>query len=303
MNPFEIIKNRIFIVALVGLTLLSLGYIHYTPRSEKDPIELFHIPFHIPRTTDSEEQVRNGVPLVIYESWYSHDLPKGMAKNIETLLKMNPEFDYYLYSDEDCANFIKENFENEVLEAFYMLRPGAFKSDLWRYCMLYKRGGVYLDIKYYSLVPLVNIIDENQTIFVRDITAPRTTEGCFYNGFIVSPPNNEIFAKCISDIVVSTQNKLYKRNVLDITGPCMLGRVLAKEYTKSFYASVNFDYSNLNGNFWNYYPGISYKGKIILKHYTKYRDEQSKTETDKSYGRLYMKGRIYNTPDTSSVLD
>jgi len=295
MNPFEILKNRIFILALVGLTALVMGYVFYKPKKEKEPVELFEFPGHIPRTVDSEEQVRNGVPLVIYETWHSRHLPKGMAENIYRLLKTNPEFDFYLYSDEDCAKFIKDNFEGDVLEAFNMLRPGAFKSDLWRYCMLYKRGGIYLDIKYYSIVPLVSLIDENQTIFVRDTTAPRTTEGCFYNGFIVSPPNNEIFGKCISDIVVSTKNKLYKRNVLDITGPCMLGRILTKEYTKKYYSTAKFDYSNLNGNFWNYHPGISYKGKIILKHYSKYRDEQKKTESDITYGKLYMKGKVYNS--------
>ena len=295
MNPLEIIQNRIFIIALIGLALLIVSYVYYKPRDEREHVELFDVPFHIARTKDSEDQVRNSVPLVIYETWHSHQLPKGMAENIKTLLKMNPEFDYYLYSDDECANFIKDNFDKDVLEAFQMLRPGAFKSDLWRYCILYKRGGVYLDIKYYSVVPLVDIIDENQTVFVRDTTAPRTAEGCFYNGFIVSPPNNEIFGKCISDIVLSTKNKLYKRNVLDITGPCMLGRILAKEYTKNFYTSAKFDYSNLNGNFWNYHPGISYKGKVILKHYKNYRDEQLKTEADMTYGKLYMKGKVYKT--------
>ena len=274
------------------LTILTIGYLYYTPY-EKKIVPLFKFPHYIPRKNQTDEQVRNGVPLVIYESWHSHDIPKGMVDNIHHLLKVNPEFDYYLFSDDDCSTFIESNFDKEVLDAFHMLKPGAFKSDLWRYCVLYKKGGVYLDIKYYSVTPLVDIIDENQTVFVKDMGIPKTVEGCFYNGFMISPPNNEIFKKCIDDIVKSCNKQLYRRNVLDITGPCLLGRVLVGEYTKEYSETVKFEYANFNGNFWNFFPGISYKGKLILKQYDSYRDEQRKTENVKHYGKLYAKGDVY----------
>jgi len=221
-------------------------------------------------------------------------LPTGMVENIYNLLEINPEFDYYLFSDEESAEFIKINFDKEVLDAFYMLKPGAFKSDLWRYCVMYKLGGVYLDIKYYSTVPLINVIDENQTIYVRDADAPRTESGCFYNGFLVSPPNNEIFKDCIDDIVKSCKKRLYRRNVLDITGPCMLGRILGKKYSEDYGDTVRFEYSNINGNFWDYYPGISYKGEVILKHYNTYRKEQNTTQKGDHYNYLYSIGNVYN---------
>jgi len=294
MNIFDIIKNRVFIACIAMLTIFTIGYLSYKPR-ESVVTQLYTFPHHVPRLKQHDEQVRNGVPLVIYESWHSHDIPEGMVDNINNLLKVNPEFDYYLFSDEDCANFIESNFDREVLEAFHMLKPGAFKSDLWRYCVLYKKGGVYLDIKYYSVQPLIDLIDENQTVFVKDTGLASTDGGCFYNGFMISPPNNEIFKKCIDDIVKSCKSQLYRRNMFDITGPCLLGRILTKEYSEEYSDSVNFEYANLNGNFWNYYPGISYKGEIILKHYDNYRSEQKKTENETHYGRLYAKGDVYIT--------
>jgi len=291
---FYILKNRIFQLSLVLLTISILTYTYYSPEGSKKKIKLYNFPFFIPRVKNSEEQVRNGIPLVIYESWQSHHLPRGMCDNIQNLLNKNPEFDFYLYSDEDCAKFIGDNFDKEVLDAFNMLRPGAFKSDLWRYCILYKKGGVYIDIKYYSLVPLIDLIDENEMIFVRDDGAPRTVDGCFYNGFIVSKPNNEVFKQCIDDIVHSCKKKLYKRNVLDVTGPCLLGRILAKNYTDKYIYETKFSFSNENGNSWTKYPGISYKGEVVLKHYESYRTEQKKSENELHYGKLYMKGKIYN---------
>jgi len=293
MNIFNILKNRIFIICITLLTIFTVVCLYNEPQAEL-PVQLYKFPHFVPRTKPNEEQVRNGVPLVIYESWHSHMIPKGMMDNIHNLIEMNPEFDYYLFSDEECAEFIKANFDKEVLDAFYMLKPGAFKSDLWRYCVLYKNGGVYLDIKYYSTIPLIDIIDENQTVFVKDSGAPRTIDGCFYNGFLIAPPGNEVFKECISDIVNSCKNQLYKRNVLDITGPCLLGRVLGKKYSEEYADKVRFEFSNINGNFWNYYPGISYNGKIILKHYEEYRKEQRKTENVRHYGELYASGKVYN---------
>jgi mannosyltransferase OCH1-like enzyme len=40
-----------------------------------------------------------------------------------------------------------DGFDERAARAYHALIPGAAKSDLFRYCVLYDRGGVYLDIK------------------------------------------------------------------------------------------------------------------------------------------------------------
>ena len=88
------------------------------------------------------------IPLNIYQTWHTKDLPKFMKKTVDNIIKNNPAFKHYLFDDNDCRNFIKDNFDVTVLNAFDSLIPGAYKADLWRYCVLYKNGGIYLDIKY-----------------------------------------------------------------------------------------------------------------------------------------------------------
>ena len=277
MKPFYILLI-VSIVVVVGVSYVK------TREEEERAIELHTVPFYIPRKVAQTEQVRNGVPLVIYESWKTHEVPKGMYDNIAALLKTNPEFDYYLYSDEDCAAFIADNYEPEVLDAFKSLKPGAYKSDLWRYCILYKLGGVYLDIKYYSLVPLINIIDEAPTIYVRDVG-----KECLYNAFLVSPPKNEIFKACIDDIVKSCKGRLYKRNPLDVTGPCLLGSVVKQKHTGAYLKSLPFKH---NASLFMDRT-ISYKGTTILREYSGYRLEQKQSKTGTRYDDLYAKGDIY----------
>jgi mannosyltransferase OCH1-like enzyme len=217
-----------------------------------------------------------------------------MRDNILRLLETNPEFDYYLYSDDECAAFIADNFDKDVLAAFHALKPGAYKSDLWRYCILYKLGGVYLDIKYYSTVPLINIIDENPTVFVKDIHAWKVTYDffgpeCIYNGFMVSPPKNEIFKLCIDEIVESCKNRMYRKNNVDITGPCMLGRIVEKKYSPEFIKNSPFYYTNT-------YDTIYYRNTVILRQYDMYRKEQGrmfKRDNSSHYAVLYAKRDVY----------
>jgi mannosyltransferase OCH1-like enzyme len=60
-----------------------------------------------------------------------------------------PEFGYHFYTDEMCELFMKnvmvEEFGNIIYEAYSKLPISVMKADLWRYCVIYKFGGIYAD--------------------------------------------------------------------------------------------------------------------------------------------------------------
>jgi mannosyltransferase OCH1-like enzyme len=201
---------------------------------------------------------------------------------------MNPEFNYHLYSDEDCLNFISKYFNSDVVSAFNTLVPGAYKCDLWRYCVLYINGGVYLDIKFYSVVPLITLIKDNPILFVKDRDFGDDTSTCaedIHNAFMISPPNNIIFKKCIDDIVNSCKFKLYHRNPLDVTGPCLLGRIILQHDPDNFNNYVkNF---RLDGD------NIVNGDTIIFKQYANYRNDQDKFQKTKRYPQYWWDKNMY----------
>ncbi len=55
-------------------------------------------------------------------------------------------WEYKFYSDEDSVVFLDAHFPPAVREAYDALNPGAFKADLFRYCVLLIYGGVYADV-------------------------------------------------------------------------------------------------------------------------------------------------------------
>ena len=66
----------------------------------------------------------------------------------------NPDFEIEYYSDKGSREFVKNNFSKRVLDTYDKLIPGAYKADLFRYCILYKRGGIYSDLSQNFLLPL-----------------------------------------------------------------------------------------------------------------------------------------------------
>ena len=57
------------------------------------------------------------IPANIFQTWHSKKLPPLMFKNILEIKQNNPNFNYYLYDDNDCRNFLKNHFPIKVLNA------------------------------------------------------------------------------------------------------------------------------------------------------------------------------------------
>ena len=55
------------------------------------------------------------------------------------------DFEYNFYNDEECEEFIKNNFEENIYQAYMKCPIAVMKADLWRYCIIYKYGGIYAD--------------------------------------------------------------------------------------------------------------------------------------------------------------
>jgi len=165
------------------------------------------------------------IPLNIWQTWETEDLPPKMKETVETLKKENPEFKYNFHDSKGRRNFIENNFPKEILEAYDALIPGAYKADLWRYCVLYIHGGIYLDIKFrfindFRLISLVN-----KEIVITDGEIKRDTESYLSvcNGLLVSRKNNPLLLNAIIKIVYNITTKYMGNNPWEPTGPRLLG--------------------------------------------------------------------------------
>ena len=219
------------------------------------------------------------IPLNIFTTWHTKELPPIMIETINEIKLLNPEFSYYLYDFNDCRQFLINNFEMSVINAFDKLKPASYKSDLWRYCILYKYGGIYLDIKFKPLnnFKFIDLIDSEH--ICRDMHEQTTAS----TGLIICKPNNEIMSRCIQQIVENVNNNFYGLGSLDPTGPILLTNCLDKQIFDSLGPL------RLHNDIY-----ILYNGKEILQRYPEYCNEQSQYQITDHYDKMLRERNIYN---------
>lgn len=146
------------------------------------------------------ENFQSTIPKKIIQTYY--DKSRIPDKVFSNLKKFAPDYKQIIFDDLECIDFIKKYFNSSVLDTFNKFK-GAHKADLFRYCYLYKFGGVYLDIKTELIMPLNQIFNENYTYTVISVV-----KDSIYQGIIATLPENPIFLKLIHFmIMISNSDK------------------------------------------------------------------------------------------------
>jgi mannosyltransferase OCH1-like enzyme len=225
------------------------------------------------------------VPLKIYQTWTTKDLPPKMRERVELLKSQNPKFEHHLFDDNDCREFIKLHFRPDVLNAYDKLIPGAYKADLWRYCVLFINGGIYMDIKFvctngFKLIELT----ENEH-FVKDRIKPLS----IYNSLMVCKAKNNFLFRGIRTIVENVNDSFYGSSPLDPTGPILLGKIILKNGLK-----LNIDMKHHDEGGY-----IIYKNRFAIScAYDEYFNERHHMFTSsnlKHYSELWNERNIYKS--------
>lgn len=228
------------------------------------------------------------IPLKIFQTWNTKDLPFHMSLNCLRLQKQNPQFEYFLFDDADCHAFIETHFDEDVLDAYERLIPGAYKADLWRYCVLYIHGGIYLDMKMRCVgdFRLLELTKQEHYVKDRPQLAFMKNHVGVYNAVMIQQPKNPLMMDCILEIVENVKNQEYGYSALYPTGPGMLGDLYMEKRKK--YNLPDFDlFHDLDRE------TIRYKNRTILEHYTEYRKEQLNHQNELHYSVLWDKNSIY----------
>jgi mannosyltransferase OCH1-like enzyme len=217
------------------------------------------------------------IPKVIIQTAKNNDYKSLLHYNAhQTFLELNPEYEYKFFDDKDCREFIKNNFEEDVLDTYDILNPGAYKADLFRYCYIYIHGGCYFDNKYILRIPLRKIIKENDdNLYCKD-----TGEDLMFNSIIMSIKNAIEIKKCIENIVHNVKNNFYGFIPLEPTGPKLFNKytfdknVLLKHVVKgSYYENSQILIKNTNILFANtHYKGY-YIPNIAQQYHTLFYDK------------------------------
>jgi mannosyltransferase OCH1-like enzyme len=291
-------------ILYIILVILIFYILHFFVKTEKE-IEYFQNSIRVSKKKIIEAEIKmldkpfipptkninSIIPLHIYLTWFTKDLPPKMKENVKLMKNENPEFQIHLYDDDDCRDFIKNNFNKDILNAYDSLIPGAYKADLWRYCILYKNGGIYIDIKYRCTNGFKFIYLTDKEYFCNDYSEKtfwknmNTNDNGIYNALLICKPQNKILKKCIEQIVENVNNEFYGSSSLEPTGPLLMKKYFSEDEQKNLI---------LNHYARNELYCIRYGLYKILEFYPGYRNEQQKFSNKKHYSKYWKQKNIYD---------
>lgn len=89
------------------------------------------------------------IPRMIHQVFLGGTLPAPLQQNVDQLRSLNPGWEHRLYDDAAVEAFIEEHYGRAILGYYRRIDPSyaAARSDLFRYLVIYRVGGVYLDVK------------------------------------------------------------------------------------------------------------------------------------------------------------
>jgi len=231
-----------------------------------------------------KEYISTNIPKKIYQTSATYNVSTNCLKTIDTIKDFNPDYEYYFFDDNDIYNFMLKHYgenSNEI-NALNWLEPGAYRADLFRYCILDKQGGIYADCKQVWKTSFDSILKSGEDhYYVKDIG-----DDMAYNALILTVPDNTVLKLAILKIIEYVK---YKRYVglhhLGITGPRLLGSLIKQNLHNFKYQMTH--YSNEKDHLASI---VDNKNNILLlKCYETY----DKDRHDKHYSHYFKEKKVY----------
>lgn len=156
-------------------------------------------------------------------------LPPFLEDSASSVRSAFSHLNYVLYNNEQLRNFLSASFPPEVIRAYDVLTPYAYKADLGRYCLLYELGGWYVDMGIRMLMK-PNPPDTCSGLAFRDTYNPGHSNTCFAcsTSILFSRANSTIFESAINRVLANVSSQFYGTSPVDPTGPTVLGQALSE---------------------------------------------------------------------------
>jgi mannosyltransferase OCH1-like enzyme len=169
------------------------------------------------------------IPKIIYQTYVNNKLPIITKLFVWWTKRVNKDYRYEFYDDHRIERFLKDKFTPEVWEAYNKIAIGAAKADFFRYAILYKHGGVYVDIDGAIVRPLSEIIlPEDVAVISREVHP-----NLFVQWALIYDKEHPFMKRTLDKCIENINANRAPHNVLYMTGPNVYSEVINEAISKS----------------------------------------------------------------------
>jgi mannosyltransferase OCH1-like enzyme len=149
------------------------------------------------------------IPQIIHQTYKNHNLPETYKMCQTEIKRLHPDFEYRFYTDKDMDRLMKTEF-SEYYDKFNELPRIIMKIDMFRYFLMYKYGGLYIDMDYLMFKPF--------DLLNKKVVIPCNRENengepiCLGNCIFASQPNHPYW-KFLMDTLFTIDRKKIDYNI------------------------------------------------------------------------------------------
>jgi len=155
------------------------------------------------------------IPKIIHQTFKTANLPFLTRWHISGFRKKNPEYAYEFYDDERIEHFLQTEFDEETLKLYRKINIGAAKADFFRYAVMLKKGGVYLDIDSSINGKLDDLIRPGDTALL----SPEKNPVCYVQWAMIYEPGHPFLIRTMEMMLDNIRENKFPHDVHHMTGP------------------------------------------------------------------------------------
>ena len=145
-----------------------------------------------------------------------------MPASVSSVSRSNPSYTTQYMSDGAAHEFVRTHCGADAGVAYSCLLAPSYRADLFRFCALYAKGGVYLDVDIVPLVPLEELYSPCSVATVGHDYPHYLDLPSKQMKILAGAPGAPIFGCAMSRIVANVARRYVPKTPLDLTGPLLL---------------------------------------------------------------------------------
>ena len=185
------------------------------------------------------------IPKTIYQTYKTADLPLLTRWYVSRMKSRNPAYDYQFYDDVRIDQFIHQEYGAEIYQLYKKINIGAAKADFFRYAILYKKGGIYLDVDSLLLNKLDDFISESDHAIISFENNKEKKEEIYIQWALAFEAGHPFLKKTMELVIDNLKNNRYPNDVHKMTGPTAFTQAIQNcllEKPEIAYRQMGFDY-------------------------------------------------------------
>lgn len=192
-----------------------------------------------------------------------------IQEKLDAMRKLNPEYEFKLYTDEEMDRFVNSEFPGEIADCYNRINIIVAKVDFWRYLVLYKYGGIYLDIDSDILVPFDHWIKETDEAII----SAEQNEFKFVQWALVFSKGHPLLKRTIDTVVRNIQTNKFPNDICKMTGPYPYTEAIYYTHYDQFHEILDYnsirrdtDITFQNNDISYRLLGIDYSPNLLFKY-------------------------------------